>query len=98
MIKPSAEEARQQLIELGGEITSTQLKIGDHYASVRSENHTDGTSFKVCVTDYLIPREYRDAMEAREFYTAEEAKTFLEKALDQYDNATSVLIEGLGKI
>ena len=97
-IKPTAQEAREQLIALGGEITSTSLKINGHFGTISTKNDTDGTAFKVACLDYSIPREYRDAMEEREFTSAAEAKAFIEAALDIYDSQNALLIEKLGKI
>ena len=97
-IKPTAQEAREQLIALGGEITSTSLKINGHFGAISTKNDTDGTAFKVACYDFSLPREYRDAMEEREFTSAAEAKAFLEAALDIFDNSNALLLEQLGKI
>lgn len=102
-IKLTAQEAREQLIAIGGEITSTSLKINGHFGTISTKNTgTDGIAFKVACIDYSMPREYRDAMEEREFTSAAEAKAFLEAALDIYDSIydsqNALLFEKLGKI
>ena len=93
------DEARQQLIDLGCEISNTYFGFKGHGCSVSVKEVTaEGAKFKAATYDYNLPKEYRDAIEAREFATAAEAKQFVEKALDMYDKRCDELIEGLGKI
>lgn len=96
--KPTAQEAREQLIALGGKITSTVLEINGHCSSITMEDGAGGTAFRVACLDYTLPREYRDAMEDLEFASAADAKAFLEVALDIYDDSKALMLGRLGKL